>query len=318
MSRIELIINSSDLCNQRLDKYLGANDIIKTRSRAEYLIDHKLVTVNGSLQKSSYRLKLNDVIHIEIPDRTETGLSKLDLKLDIQFEDDHLIVVNKPSGLVVHPAAGHQEDTLVNALKFHTNNLSMKFGEDRPGIVHRIDKETSGLLVIAKNDFAHEHLAKQFKEHSIKRQYEAVVLGVPYKSKGTIESKLARHPTNRKRYASVDLNSNAGKWAKTHYMVLKKTQFTSLLQLELETGRTHQIRVHMSEQGNPLLGDLVYGERANKKSKVFTDDIKKLNRFFLHAKVLEFTHPKTNKRLIFSIEWPKNEKSHLIDWFGGP
>lgn len=319
---------AADAIDTRLDKYLSLQNSISSRSRAEYLIDAGLVAVNGKLAKSSYKLKENDQIDVNIPAATASELQPLDIPLDILFEDDDVIVVNKPSGLVVHPAAGHQNDTLVNALMAHTKNLSMKFGEDRPGIVHRIDKETSGLLVIAKNDFSHQNLSDQFKQRSIHRLYEAICVGVPIPLESKITSIIARHPTDRKRFASLKdtrgklittptPDITVGKIAITSYKVLKNKTTASLVQLKLFTGRTHQIRVHMSELGNPLLGDKVYSP-SNVSKKITTEmkqEIESMNRFFLHAKVLGFLHPRTGKEMHFEVEWPAQEKKFIQKWF---
>lgn len=315
----------------RIDKYLSTHVDIKTRSRAEYLIEKGCVSVNTKIVKSSYKLKPSDIIEIILPEPESEGpLQKLDLKLDVVFEDAHLIVINKPSGLVVHPAAGHQNDTLVNALLFHTEDLSMKFGEDRPGIVHRIDKETSGLLVIAKNDDAHQNLSEQFKNRSIKRIYEAVSVGNFQPKDGKITSFLARHPNDRKRYASVRDKFNkiitssgspqdpsvVGKWASTHFKVIASANGLSLMQLKLETGRTHQIRVHLSEKGFPILGDYTYGASSKQKTlfKELQLDLKKFERFFLHAKTLGFIHPVTQKELFFEVNWPDEERKFINHW----
>lgn len=315
---------------QRIDKYLSQHPDIKTRSRAEHLLDAGCVLVNGKIVKSSYKVKPQD--HISVILFTESisePLKKLDLDLDIVFEDSDIIVVNKPAGLVVHPAAGHQHDTLVNALMNHTDDLSMKFSEDRPGIVHRIDKETSGLLVIAKNDLAHAELAVQFKDRTIHRFYEAVVLGNFSPSEGKITSYLARHPTDRKRYASVkempkknlilsaaDNIPQQGKLAITNFKLLLQKNNLSLLQLKLETGRTHQIRVHLSEKGFPILGDNTYG--ASHKLRLLRPDLsaetKNFNRFFLHAKTLGFIHPKSKQELYFERPWPQTEIEFIKKW----
>ncbi len=305
--------------NFRLDKYLAAQSPIQSRSRAEYLIDKGLVTVNGKPAKSSYKLKVLDLIEIDLPVPKPTNLVPLDLKLEIIFEDSDLIVVNKPSGLVVHPAAGHENDTLVNALLFHTNDLSMKFGEDRPGIVHRIDRETSGLLVVAKNDLSHQKLSDQFKQRSITRLYEAVCAGVPKLPQDKITSTLARHPNDRKRYASLKLESGppVGKVAITSYRTLKSRPTASLLELKLFTGRTHQIRVHMAELGHPLLGDRLYSspQALNKIASEMKSDLVLLNRFLLHAKVLGFVHPTTAKLMQFEVDWPLQDKAFIEKWF---
>jgi 23S rRNA pseudouridine1911/1915/1917 synthase len=314
----------------RIDKFLSQHPEIKTRSRAEYLLDSGHVFVNGKIVKASYKIKPHDKIKILLIETSPSKpLEALDLDLDIVYEDKDLIVINKPAGLVVHPAAGHQNDTLVNALIHHTDDLSMKFGDDRPGIVHRIDKETSGLLVVAKNDETHAGLALQFKERSINRIYEAVVIGTLKPPEGRITSYLARHPTDRKRYASIKekpqrlsekLQSPAsepdGKWAATNFKLLANKNNLSLVQLKLETGRTHQIRVHLSEKGNPIIGDTMYGSTSKMKvlKPEVISDFKNFQRFFLHAKTLGFIHPTTKKELFFQSIWPSDELAFIKKW----
>lgn len=317
-----------EMVNLRIDKALALDSDIQSRSRASYLIDGGHVLVNGKPVKSSYAIKATDLIEITIPEAEPSDLVPYDFQLDILFEDEDIIVVNKPSGLVVHPAAGHSHDTLVNALLAHTKNLSMKFGEERPGIVHRLDKETSGILVVAKNDFAHESLTKQFKDRTTHRIYYAVCLGTAKNLSGTIQSFLTRHPVDRKKYASVldsekkkitDPNEEveSGKWAITRYEVLKRHSGLSYLKLKLETGRTHQIRVHTSEQGLPIAGDILYGadkKIKNAQSKYTQEDLRKLNRFLLHAAELAFDHPTTNQRMMFTIDWPVDDLSLIKKW----
>ncbi|MCK6599622.1 MAG: RluA family pseudouridine synthase [Bdellovibrionaceae bacterium] len=322
------IIVSSEMEAIRIDKFLSLNPEIKTRSRAEYLIQNSLVKVNGHIIKPSYKVKANDHIQVDIPLASpSSSLEKLDIALDIVYEDKDLLVVNKPSGLVVHPAAGHQNDTLVNALLHHTKNLSMKFGEDRPGIVHRIDKETSGLLVVAKNDESHTHLSEQFKNRTITRFYEAIVTGKINPAQGKIISYLARKENERKKYASlrdhknhiidnVDLGFDKGKLAITNYQTLAQAGNLSLVKLKLETGRTHQIRVHLSEKGHPIIGDYTYGAKAKEKNlhPNLVEQIKNSKRFFLHAKTLGFIHPITKENLLFEVDWPEAEKKLINLW----
>lgn len=319
---------SEDMAGLRVDKALALRPEIKTRSRASHLIEEGSVKVNHKVAKSSLILKLGDQIEIELMEPESTELQSYDFPLDIRFEDEHLIVINKPAGLVVHPAAGHAQDTLVNALIHHAKDLSMKFGEQRPGIVHRLDKETSGLLVVAKNDEAHEKLTQQFKERSIHRKYYAVCLGAPKHAQGTIQSYLARHPGDRKKYSSVVGKDRkiqttkspippVGKWAVTHYQLLKTNSGLSYCQLKLETGRTHQIRVHLSEQGTPIAGDSLYGadkKSKNIESKKIQTDLKELPRFLLHAAELGFTHPVSGKDLFFVQEWPSDVLVLLKSW----
>lgn len=302
--KISFTIQESD-SGQRLDKFLSSQNEIGSRSRAEFLIDEGLVLVNQVLCKASYKIKSGDVIEFQIPTKSETQIAPLDLKLDILFEDSDLIVLNKPANLVIHPAAGHEADTLVNALVAHSGELSMKFGEDRPGIVHRLDKDTSGVLVVAKNDFAHEGLAVQFSERTIHRLYEAITLGTVPKSTGFMESHLGRDPKDRKKFASVP----NGKWAKTNYKKLKDHPAgLSLVELKLETGRTHQIRVHLSEAGFPVLGDVLYNGNkwARIQGKNLREDISQIPRFALHAKELGFVHPRTKEPLNFTVAWPED------------
>ncbi len=306
----------ADMHGLRLDKALALREEISTRSRAAYLIDGGLVSVNGRGAKASLILKIGDELEIQLPEPPATELVGYDLALDILFEDDDIIVINKPSGLVVHPAAGHAQDTLVNALIYHAKSLSMKFGEQRPGIVHRLDKETSGVLVVAKNDRSHENLTRQFKERTIHRIYYAVTIGTPKPQKGTIQSYLARHPVERKKYASI-LGADNGKWSVTNYEVVSSNAGLSYCKLKLETGRTHQIRVHLSEKGCPIVGDTVYGadkKLKNIESKTKQSQIKNLNRFLLHASELGFSHPTTGESLFFSKAWPEDIQHLIASW----
>lgn len=315
---------TEDMSGVRIDKALGSLPEIGSRSRAESLITSELVFVNDKVASSSLKLKLNQKVVVNFPEPTTSDLKALALKLDIIFEDEDLLVINKPAGLVVHPAAGHAEDTLVNALIHQVPNLSMGFGEERPGIVHRLDKDTSGLLVVAKNDKTHEALAAQFKEKTTHRIYEALVVGRPFPQIGKIQSYLARHPTDRKRYASclgADRKiirhfgvATPGKWAVTHYEVLqtltesKKNPAVSKIRLRLETGRTHQIRVHLSELGWPIVADPIY----NKKPRPL--DFLDFPRLALHAGELGFVHPRTGESMMFKQAWPSPE-AELIEQF---
>jgi len=305
----------------RLDKVLVDEeffkDVISTRSYAQNMIEKGYISINGERTKASYALKASDIIDIIIPEVKPTELVPYELKLDIIFEDNDLIVINKPAGLVVHPSAGHEQNTLVNALLHHTKNLSMK-NEERPGIVHRIDKETSGLLVVAKNDQTHEHLSLQFKNKTTHRIYYAVVDGRPRVGKGSVSSYLARHPNDRKKFASVRINNRIltefeegfekGKWAVTHYQTIQSSQSKSLVRVQLETGRTHQIRVHMSEMGHTLVGDMTYGFSAKKAKELG------ITRFFLHAAELGFIHPKTKEPMKFLIDWPRADFEKIKSW----
>lgn len=319
---------TAEMNGLRLDKAMALIEEVGTRSRAAHLLESSAVLLNGKPAKASVAVKENDLIEIQLPEPEPTELQPYDLKLDVLFEDEDLIVINKPAGLVIHPAAGHAHDTLVNALIAHTDDLSMKFGEERPGIVHRLDKETSGVLVVAKNDKAHESLTSQFKERSTHRIYYAVCLGTARTLSGNIKSFLARHPVDRKRYASVlgedrkpitnqEDAPEIGKWAVTHYEVLQRKGGFSYMKLKLETGRTHQIRVHMSESGLPIAGDILYG--ADRKIKGIEarssqEDVRQLSRFLLHAAELGFTHPRTGERMFFQKDWPEDIQILLKKW----
>lgn len=275
----------------RLDKYLmNKTDI--SRSKIQEMIKQELVLVNGKKTKNSYTLRLNDVIEItgELKEETDAKPEKMDL--DIVYEDDDLMVINKPSGLVVHPAAGHFSGTLVNGLLAHTNNLSTNNGNIRPGIVHRIDKDTSGLLVVAKNDKTHEALSKQLKDKTLSRIYVALVQGRINHDTGTIDAPIGRDINDRKKMYVTDQNS---KEAITHFKVIERYKNATLIECKLETGRTHQIRVHMSYIKHPIINDPVYGPR------------KKVNDFgqMLHAKEIGFIHPRTKKYMTFKCDTPK-------------
>lgn len=284
----------------RIDVFLSEN-LNLTRSAIQKLIDGRNVTVNGIFPGKSYKLKLNDEITITIPEPEPLSIEAENIPLDIIYEDDFLLVVNKPKGMVVHPAPGNYSGTLVNALMWHCkDSLSGINGVLRPGIVHRIDKDTSGLLIVAKNDLAHQHLAEQIKEHSFTREYESVVVGNIKTDEGIVELPIGRHPVNRKQMAVTSKNS---KPAKTLYRVLERVNGLTHIRLTLFTGRTHQIRVHMSYLGHPVAGDLVYG-RAGAKYK-------SLGGQCLHAKKIGFIHPKSNEYMEFESELPEYFKNFL-------
>ncbi len=303
--RIDYIIPEAQ-ANQRIDKILSLFSDIGSRTKAQWLIEHKLILVNKKHIKPSYLVQSKDLLEIDIPiENSTTELSAYNIPLEILYEDDDLLVVNKPAPLVVHPAHGHADKTLVNALIHHTHNLSMGFAENRPGIVHRLDKETSGLLVVAKNNFTQEFLAHQFKERTIQRKYWAICYGIFRNKEERIESYLARHPTHRKKFASTDAG---GKYSATNIKVLKESpKGVSLVECKLETGRTHQIRIHLSEKGHPVVGDRLYGSDSKLSSIKSQGDrllIDNLNRIALHAKELGFVHPKTRENLFFESELP--------------
>lgn len=276
----------------RLDKWLAGLDFISSRSRASELIERGLVTLNGKALKASYKVTPGTSIRIDLPPAPSDGLQPMAAPLEILFEDEDVIVVNKPSGLVIHPAAGHAQDTLVNILLHHAKDLSMGFNEQRPGIVHRLDRDTSGVLVVAKNDEAHHDLSAQFREKTVHRIYWAIAAGTPMPGQGTLRSYLARHASDRKRFASHP--AGQGKHAVTHYKTAQRGSGCSWIECRLETGRTHQIRVHLSELGHPILGDPVYGGRFKRAAP----------RLMLHAAELGFVHPRSRARLTFRVPWP--------------
>lgn len=317
-NQFEIVIGE-DKINQRIDKVLSSHPLIGSRSKASQLIEKnsvKLIDSSGKEKniKSSYQTQSGDRFIIALPEeRVETGLIPFELSLDILFEDKDLLVLNKPANLVVHPAHGHAQDTLVNALIHHTKDLSMGFGENRPGIVHRLDKETSGLLVVAKNNHTHEGLAKQFKERTIHRIYWALVFGEVKDKSGTYTSYLARHPKDRKRFASVKVQNEDNSLGKIAITNFKKLEYSpkgfTLLELKLETGRTHQIRVHVSEKQHCIVGDVPYGSKNRSKS-VRSHSLKKyidsMGRIALHAKELGFVHPTTGEKLFFTSPIPSD------------
>lgn len=321
--RLSLVI-AEELVDLRIDKALATLEKIKTRSQAARLIQQGLVRINGKVLKASYLTQLGDAIDIEIPITMTSVLVPYEIKLTIPYEDDDLLIVDKPAGLVVHPAYGHAQDTLVNALLHHTNDLSQGFNEQRPGLVHRIDKDTSGLLVIAKNEEAQRFIAMQFQAKTTHRIYRAMAFGKFIHENGKIESYLRRHPDDRKRVASTPMREDGtseGKLAITHYKSLAyHNTGISLVELKLETGRTHQIRVHLSESGHPIVGDNTYGaEKRLKglKSVHLRKMIADLPRFALHAMELGFVHPRTKEKMKFRAPWPK-DLMPLIDHCGFP
>ncbi len=287
-------VNQEDV-GTRIDKYLVEHMDGFTRSHIQKWITEGLVLVNDQLQKSNYKVRRDDHINVTIPAVKEVEITPTAMDLDIVYEDSDLLIINKPVNMVVHPAPGHYDDTLVNGIMYHCkDSLSGINGELRPGIVHRIDKDTTGLLVVCKTDEAHVNLAKQLKEHTIERKYEAIVFNNVKEDHGEIEGPIGRHPVRRKEMA---INYKNGKDAKTYYTVIErlKNGFTHV-ELQLETGRTHQIRVHMTKLGHPLLGDPLYGP----KNSPF-----KLPGQMLHAKTLGFIHPRTGESMSFTVEPPE-------------
>ena len=276
----------------RLDKVLSNLNPDLSRSKIQEAIKDGLVLVNNNHEKSSYKVELNDEIILEDLPLKETSLEAEDIPLDIVYEDDELIVINKPKGLVVHPGAGVNNHTLANALKFYSDDLSEVNGEFRPGIVHRLDKDTAGLMVVAKNDTSHAFLANQLVDHSLGRRYIALVLGVISENDGTIIAPIGRDVKNRLKMA---VNLKNGKEAITHFSVIERFKEYTLVECVLETGRTHQIRVHMEYIKHPVIGDPLYG----KNNRLIYDDGQ-----LLFAYKISFIHPKTKKRMEFSVPLP--------------
>lgn len=284
----------------RIDVFLAENMEDLSRSGVQKLIDEGMITLNGGKTKANYKLREKDIIDVIVPEVKEVEILPEDIPLDILYEDADVIVVNKPQGMVVHPAPGHTSGTLVNALMFHCgDDLSGINGEKRPGIVHRIDKDTSGVLMIAKNDMAHQSLAAQLAEHSITRKYNAVVYNGFNEDEGTIDKPIGRNPQDRKKMAVTEKHS---RHAVTHYRVIERMEKFTLIEAQLETGRTHQIRVHMTYIGHPLLGDPVYGP---KKQPI------NLEGQALHARVLGFIHPRTGEYMEFEAPLPPHFEALL-------
>ncbi len=300
MEKLNFIIDN-DFSGIRIDKFLADKIADITRSAVVSLIEKDNVKVNEKSVSKNYKLKAGDSVDIIIPDPVEYEAKAENIPLDIVYEDDDLIVVNKPKGMVVHPAAGNYEGTLVNALLYHCkDNLSGINGVLRPGIVHRIDKNTSGLLIVAKNDNSHRFLAEQIKEHSFTREYQAVVVGNIKDDKGTVNAPIGRHHIDRKRMTVTERNS---KNAVTHYEVIARYKGYTHIKCILETGRTHQIRVHMAYIGHPVAGDDVYGVKKEKVN--FTGQC-------LHAGKIGFIHPSTKEYMEFSAEPPEYFKDFLL------
>lgn len=281
----------------RIDKVLAEKLANYSRSQIQLWLKEACVKIDGVVVKANYKVQKGDRITIQIPEPETLDLIAENLPLEIVYEDADVAVINKPQGMVVHPSAGHPNGTLVNALIYHLNSLSSINGVIRPGIVHRIDKDTSGLLMVAKNDQAHEDLAKQLKDKTSLRKYVALVHGVIPHDKGVIRAPIGRSTVDRKMQAVVD----NGKDAVTHFQVLERYEDYTLVELQLETGRTHQIRVHMQYIGYPLVGDPVYGLKRTIKG----------NGQFLHAKLLGFTHPSTGEKMVFEAPLPEIFKKTL-------
>lgn len=286
-----IIVDISD--SIRLDSYISTKDTSLSRASIQKLLDEKNITVNDSFKKSSYKVKSGDIIKINVPEVRESNIKAQDIPIDIVYEDDYMIIVNKPKGMVVHPANGNPDGTLVNAImNICKDSLSGIGGEKRPGIVHRLDKNTSGLLIVAKNDEAHIKISEQIKNREVKKIYIALVRGIIQEDEATINMPIARSKKDRKKMA-VDKD---GKEAITHFKVLKRYDNYTLVEVKIDTGRTHQIRVHMSYIGHPVIGDDVYSNGKNEFG---------VEGQMLHARSLDFIHPITNKSMHFEAELPE-------------
>lgn len=299
---IEMYEVTDTFDEERLDKFLAAIYPAQSRSFFQKLIKDGCVQLNDIVcSKANCRVKTDDIVRLEIPPAVPAAILPEDIPLDILYEDEELMVVNKPKDMVVHPCPGHYTHTLVNAVMYHCkDNLSGINGEIRPGIVHRIDKDTTGSLIVCKNDHSHNMIAEQIKVHSVKRLYRGIVKGIVRQEEGTIEGAIGRHPTQRKKMA---VNERNGKPAITHYRVLEYLQDATYMEFQLETGRTHQIRVHMSTIGHPLLGDTIYGSEKNPYH---------LTGQTLHAYAIGFVHPATGEYMEVTAPIPAYFEALLI------
>ena len=276
--------------NGRVDKYLTTELKTMSRSKVQNLIADGYVFVNGEIIKANYKLEAGDKVEVFVPEPEAVDVEAEDIPLDIIYEDKDIVLINKAQGMVVHPGAGNPNGTLVNALLFHIKDLSGINGEIRPGIVHRLDKDTSGILMVAKNDEAHVNLSEQLQNRTVKRKYWALVHGVLPHEHGTINAPIGRDPKDRQKFTVI----KGGKEAISHFRVLERIQKFSLMEVSLETGRTHQIRVHLNYIDHPVAGDKIYGPKKSLEG----------NGQFLHARMLEFTHPRTGETMSFEAELP--------------
>ena len=308
----------------RIDKFLMDRLDHVTRNRMQNAIRAGAITVNEKEIKPNYKVRPNDIIHAILPRRSrgEKKLVAQNIDLDIRYEDDHILILHKPAGMVVHPGVGHRKYTLANALAYYYQNLPLLNDNytDRPGLVHRIDKNTSGIMIAVKNDYAMDRMAKQFYYHTIERKYQAIIWGAMPEEEGTIKAKIGRDPKNRKNM-SVFRNVEGGKWSVTHWKTLEDLYYVSLVECQLETGRTHQIRVHMKFMGHPLFSDEKYGgDRIRKgtphrRYKHFVNNtMEVLPRQALHAKSLAFDHPVTGERMFFESDLPDDMVQCLERW----
>ena len=302
----DLIFIEAKESGERIDALLAHNIPFLSRNAVQNLIFSGMVTLQGKPIKKNYRAQSGEIFEILLPPALDSELTPQDIPLDIRYEDDSVIVINKPRGMVVHPAPGHPDHTLVNALLYHCgDSLSGIGGEKRPGIVHRIDKDTSGLLIVAKNDYAHQFLSSQLSDHTLSREYEAVACGSFREDFGTIDRPIGRNPTDRKKMAVTDKNSRP---AITDWKVLTRYSGYTHIICKLHTGRTHQIRVHMASIGHPLLGDGIYGAKCPDKG---------IEGQCLHAAKLKFIHPDTKKLLQIESETPQYFLD-VLSHFGNP
>ncbi|HZF00810.1 MAG TPA: RluA family pseudouridine synthase [Methylomirabilota bacterium] len=307
-SRTENFVVEKSLPNERLDKFLCEKFPAASRGALQRLIEEGHIRVNGKTVKPTYSPRAGEKIEIHWPEPKSAEAQPEKIPLDILFEDKSLLVLNKPAGLVVHPASGHEEHTLVNALLHHCKgSLSGIGGVARPGIVHRLDKETSGCLVVAKNDETHLALSKQFAAREVKKIYNAILCGELARESGEIRAAIARHPTHRKRMAALD--DDSGRAAHTSYKILERLNSATLVEAQIHTGRTHQIRVHFQFLGHLLVGDDTYGARQNARLKELTNYA--APRVMLHARELSFVHPRTEKEMSFESPLPKDFRDAL-------
>lgn len=304
---------SEDDAKERLDIFLHEKLPGTTRSSLKHIIADGLVKIDGmTIKKAGHKLKSHEEVEVTLPEIVTDELAPEPIPLDILFEDSSLIVINKGSGMAVHPGAGRLKGTLASALLNHTKELSTIGGPLRPGIVHRLDKDTTGVMVVAKDDEVHTELSRQFKEHTIKRKYHAVVWGVVDNDEGDIDMPLGRSPRDRKK---ISINARRTREARTHYKVLRRFNGFSLLELTPHTGRTHQIRVHLAAINHPVVGDALYGKRKipSALNKPIADSIKGVKRQCLHAITLGFIHPRTKKEMNFEAPYPSDIKGLIED-----